>query len=246
MIWPHIGTAVLMSATIVSPDELSESLGVDRQTYTVEVPMTFPIDNMPIHVAPVASMRGGIAKAKENGEADKLAHAIVRVCELHPDVRILVHTVSYDLARYIIMRVRQHINRPWFTYNNASEREGALAAYRATDRSVIFAPSFDRGVDLKGDDCRVVIVAKMPKPYMGDERVKRRLYQSDGDEWYAVQTIRTLVQMTGRGMRSADDHCTSYILDADFLEYQRRYHALLPRWWRACLNNRFKVRQLSD
>ena len=246
LLWPHMGTTVMMSATIISDHELTDSLGVDRQTYTIQVPMTFPVENMPIVVAPVASMKGGIRVAKENGEADKLAHAIVRVCELHPDVRILIHTVSYDLARHIIMRVRQRINRPWFTYNDARERDQALAAYRATERAVMFAPSFDRGVDLKGDDCRVVVVAKMPKPYIGDARVKARANMPGGDEWYAVQTIRTLVQMTGRGMRSADDHCTSYILDADFMEYQRRYHSLLPKWWRAALNNRFKVRQLSD
>lgn len=39
--------------------------------------------------------------------------------------------------------------------------------------------------------------------------------------------------MTGRGMRSDDDFCESYILDTQFHNnIWRRYRGLLPSWWK--------------
>jgi Rad3-related DNA helicase len=43
--------------------------------------------------------------------------------------------------------------------------------------------------------------------------------------------------MTGRGMRSADDHCTTYILDTQFIDgIWKRSKSLLPEWWKAGLD----------
>lgn len=50
--------------------------------------------------------------------------------------------------------------------------------------------------------------------------------------WYAVQAIRTMVQMTGRGVRSADDWAVSYILDSQFMSnIWGKRRQLLPSWW---------------
>ena len=38
--------------------------------------------------------------------------------------------------------------------------------------------------------------------------------------------------MTGRGMRSADDHCDSYILDANFERFYGQNKSMFPPWWR--------------
>jgi len=103
----------------------------------------------------------------------------------------------------------------------------------------------DRGVDLAQEACRVVVVMKVPFPNLGDRQTSERLRMNDGDAWYAVQTIRTLVQMTGRGVRSADDWCVSYILDRQFTHNTLRKHKfLLPVWWREALDTRFPVKTL--
>ena len=132
------------------------------------------------------------------------------------------------------------------TYTKAWDRERALVDFRDTPGAVLFAPSFDRGVDLVDDDCRVIIVAKVPAPFLGDAQVKARLNSGrEGEIWYTVQTIRTLVQMTGRGVRSVDDHCESYILDARFTEHiYKRHKNLLPEWWRDALDRSFRTREL--
>ena len=88
------------------------------------------------------------------------------------------------------------------------------------------------GVDLPGDLCRVQVVMKMPFASLGDKQVARRLYSKDGQLWYSVSTVRTLVQMTGRAMRSSDDWCTTYILDRQFVEnVWKKSKRLLPKWW---------------
>jgi Rad3-related DNA helicase len=44
--------------------------------------------------------------------------------------------------------------------------------------------------------------------------------------------LLTVLQATGRGMRSADDFCESYILDAQFKRVYEQKPMFLPMWWR--------------
>lgn len=229
MVWGLADKWLCMSATIVSSEEMNESLGLNHlglKTVTVDVPMMFPVENRPIMVAPVARMSH---KDKE-AEYPKMLAGVKKVLEMHPDDRILVHTVSYDLAKYLMRYLR---DPRCITYTSSFDKESALARYRKTERAVLLAASMDRGVDLKDDDCRVVVVAKVPFPSLGDRQVGMRLRGTGGQEWYNVQTIRKLVQMTGRGVRSESDWCITYIFDSLFLEkvYKSAKH-LLPEWWR--------------
>jgi Rad3-related DNA helicase len=87
-------------------------------------------------------------------------------------------------------------------------------------------------VDFSGDDCRVVIIAKVPFPNLVDPQVSARLYSSGGNNWYRMATIRTIVQMTGRGMRSAGDWCRNYVLDKQFNKLWNESRNMIPRWWK--------------
>jgi ATP-dependent DNA helicase DinG len=162
-----------------------------------------------------------------------IAAAIEKVATLHPDSKILVHTVSYALNRFIEDSLRQSDHRfRCITYNAAAEKRRAIDRYLSTPKSIFLAPSLDRGIDLPGDDCRVIVVCKVPFPSLGDKQISARMHGKGGQQWYSVKTIRSLIQMTGRGMRSADDFCESYILDKMFLESTwRRNKNLLPKWW---------------
>jgi Rad3-related DNA helicase len=97
---------------------------------------------------------------------------------------------------------------------------------------VLVAPSMDRGVDLPGELCRVQVVMKLPHPYLGDAQVNARLRETEGGElWYQLETIRTLVQMTGRGVRSAEDWATTYVLDKQLVFKWDDWVRWLPEWW---------------
>jgi Rad3-related DNA helicase len=51
-----------------------------------------------------------------------------------------------------------------------------------------------------------------------------------------VQTIREIVQMTGRGVRSETDSCTTYIIDGAFGKLWTRNKSLFPSWWREAVD----------
>lgn len=243
-VWQHGELFLLMSATLVSTQELKDSLGMGgMHVETVTMPMTFPLENRPIYAVPVVRMT---AKTKDEAYP-QIRDAIQKILDRHEyDERVLVHTVNYDLAQYLWKSVQT--DRQKFTYTNAREREAVLEEYRKRQAAVIFAPSLDRGYDFRDDDARVVIVAKLPYPNLGDQQISKRLNDTDsGQLWYTIQTIRSLVQMTGRGVRSSTDHATTYILDAGFIQNMWKKSGtrrLFPQWWRDAVRTDLSPRRL--
>jgi Rad3-related DNA helicase len=119
--------------------------------------------------------------------------------------------------------------------------------FKRTEGGVLFAPSVDRGYDFKGDEARVVVVAKLPWANVKDPVVSSRLHGSNSDqEWYTIQMLRGLVQMTGRGVRSDDDWAVTYILDSGFLDLGGRVRELLPVWWLEALSTEMRFKDLCD
>src|SRR5690606_4209618 len=153
----------------------------------------FPVENRRIMFAPVANVT---AKATDEDKARPLL-ALNRIGQRHPGRRLL-HTVSSPRPDPLTRTTKP--DRTVFTYRNANEKAKALAEYLRTPGAVMFAPSMDRGVDLKGDACECQIIAKCPFPYLGDKRISARLRLPNGQTWYTVKTIRDIVQMTGRGV----------------------------------------------
>lgn len=98
-----------------------------------------------------------------------------------------------------------------------------------------------RGVDLKGDACRVQVIAKVPFPSLADKQVSARMRLPGGDTWYKVQTVREMVQMTGRGVRSETDHAVTYVLDEQFQRVWSQSKRLFPQWWREAVDTTQKI-----
>ena len=123
------------------------------------------------------------------------------------------------------------------SYRKASERDEVLERFKR-EGGVLIGPSLDRGVDLPGDLCRVQVIVKIPFPNLGDKVVSTRMRAGGGGgRWYATETARTLVQMTGRGVRGKDDWCVSYVLDRGFLRWWNgEGKVLLPGWWKDAMS----------
>lgn len=231
-LWRHARKWLFMSATLVSVDEMVDTLSLPLDFATVTVDMTFPVENRPVILAPVASM----THRADDDAYRAMAFAIQRACELHPGERVLIHTVSRRLAARLIEEVEALgglDGRRIVEYRSARERDMALRTYMKHEGSVLFAQSMTRGIDLPGDACRVQIIAKVPFPYLGDKRTSARMHLPGGQSWYSVQAVREVVQMTGRGVRSATDHATTYIFDAQFSRnlWRPTTRRLFPAWW---------------
>jgi len=233
-LWSRGNQFLLMSATLISPEQMAEDLGLrDDEWEVVHVNSTFPPENRPVIVKPVASMT---MKSKDTAWP-QMADAVTDIIDENPGVRILIHTVSYHLTSFLIEHIDSTTrNRDSImSYTDAKMREGVLKRFLGRDDSVLLAPSFERGIDLPEEDCQVIVIAKVPYPYLGDKQINARMRAKGGQSWYAVQTIRSIVQMTGRGMRSRTDWCDTYILDAQFKRLYRENKRLFPKWWREAL-----------
>ena len=192
--------------------------------------MTSPYhkDNRPIKYQPLAPMN---KKSLDDGALNTFLRELRPILETHRGERMLLHTVSYELTDAVEKFVRESGFRV-FTYRDSGGRDLALQQFKSTPESVLVAPSMDRGIDLPGDLCRVVGVCRVPFPNLGDRQVSSRLHRPSGQTWYNIQTIRTIIQMSGRGVRNEEDHCITYIFDQQFKRLYDKNRWLFPEWWK--------------
>jgi Rad3-related DNA helicase len=221
-----------MSATISPWRQLCYDLGINTADVEfIDTPSVFPVVRRLVHYCPAANMNHG----NKEGEFPNLVIALDKILEQHPNEKGLIHCVSYSNVHQILKLTRYP--QRMITHQE-SDRQSQL--YRFVESPmplVLLSPSMERGIDLPYEHCRFIVIAKVPFPNLGDPQVAARLYRgkSAGQAWYAAATARRIVQATGRGMRSADDFCTSYILDSAFGDFYERNHAMFPRWWREAL-----------
>ncbi len=242
-LWDHADRWLLMSATIISPAQMAKDLGLaDDEWAAVTVPSSFPPHRRPIfldrHVGPVTNRT-------ETEALPKLVREIEQIANFH-DERILLHTHSYKLTKHLAENLS--LLRPILAYYNARDRDDTLEKWLATDDGLLLAPSFDRGIDLLEDKCRVQVICKAPYPYLGDKQVSKRLHSEGGQMWYTVNTVRSIVQATGRVMRSEDDWGATYILDGSVWKLLNEQGGLFPGWWREAVVKGHDVqsRELKD
>jgi ATP-dependent DNA helicase DinG len=254
VLWRHADRFLCMSATIISHSQFCSDLGLDpAQVAWIDVPCMFPAANRLVIYLPAASVthkamkaNGAVqaqakAQAQTQAQADPpalrlLAAAVDRILAAYPSSRVLVHCHTFAIARYLLQACQNRARMVSYRQGDAHSRADAIERYRLVPNAVLVAPSLERGVDFRDDLCRCQIICKVPYPSLGDRQVSRRFHSGrDGRAWYYTQTARALVQMAGRGVRTENDWCHTYILDAEFGSFLRRNRQLLPAWWRDAL-----------
>ncbi len=225
--WDHADRFVLMSATPPPP----KLLGLEN-CEQIEIPSQFSKENRRIIYQPMANL----THKTMDEERPKLLKGVREIIDSHPNEKGLIHTVSYSLADYLV----KNLNNGRIITHDGKGRTNALETFKKCDYpAVLISPSMDRGVDLPYDECRFLICCKLPFPDLSDKQVSSRLYSgSFGKYWYASQTANTLQQMTGRGCRSIDDTCVSYILDRQFENFYGHHSGFLHGWWTEALEFR--------
>jgi Rad3-related DNA helicase len=218
-----------MSGTIFSAEITCRELGIEECDY-LRLESPFPVENRPIYYKPVVNL----SKKRLSDQLPLLREAIDLDLLKYPEQKVLVHTVSYQLRNYL----RDNLTcQERLVTHESDNREEALESFKASRRPlVMLSPSFDRGVDLpEADNCGAVIVCKMPYLSLGDPQVKAKVDLPGGWTWYALKACQTLVQMTGRSVRSPRQQCHTYIYDAQFSRLRSRMQDVLPAWWQAAI-----------
>lgn len=243
LLWPSSRKFLIMSATILSADLMNDELGGYLPYASISLPSVFPAANRPIYVCPIAPMSKKAYKESSGQTWEAMAKGVRAVLRRHPHDRVLVHTVSYELARFLKEKLKldpspptENPRRPIIIYQSSQEKDEALRQYKRQAGAVLLAASMDRGIDLPDELCRVMAVAKIPFLNLGDKRTNARLYTPGGQDWYRSHAIRTLIQMTGRGVRHKDDKAETYILDQDFENNLWKSDFLFPEYWKDAID----------
>lgn len=212
--------AKLIKEEIVLPN--GKRLGFAR------IPSCFPKEHRQIIPLSVADL----SLKSANAESLELTMRMINdLLDKYKNEKGIIHAVSYAIARYILEHSR-HQSR-LISHSDAGTRAEALRRLIDSDAPlVLVSPSFGRGIDLFGDRARFQIICKIPFPDLGDKQTaKRRWSGKGGERWYLLETVRAIVQMAGRIVRSADDYGTTYILDSRFERFFRQMHRDFPPWF---------------
>lgn len=229
-LWKHADRILGMSATILDPRQVCVNVGlIGKPIEYKALPSPFPKENRPVYYEPCAN----VVNRNMNVALPKLVKAVSKILDDHPNDKILIHTVSYKIMTYL----KDHISGTRLVTHTTADRAHALEFFKHSERPLaLISPSMDRGVDLPYEECRVVVIVKCPYPDLGDAQVNKRVHASkDGNRWYAHKTVSKIVQMAGRGVRSADDYAATYILDEQFERLYNEYKEMFPGWFRQAI-----------
>lgn len=214
----NIQKLVLLSATIGRKD--IQELGLDnKRVLYINCKSPIPIENRPIIYRNVASL----TNASMNENVPIICKEIDNILEKHRGEKGLIH-VTYSMA----LLLRKYLRNDRLIFHDNTNKISRYNQFiNSTTDKVLVASGLYEGVDLPGDLGRFQVIAKIPWPSLEDVAVE---YKAELDpEWYLWETIKPLIQASGRVCRTPTDYGITYILDGTFGKLYKK--ELLPSWW---------------
>ena len=221
VLFNHAKRHIIMSGTIPSAKELGKKIGLGLKDFEFfRLPYTFPVENRLIFLDPQVSL------SRDNLERN--LPALIRTIDddlgENLDKKTLIHTKTYKITQYL--KENSDFSEHMFTHTTA-DRSAILAEFKqATAPAILASPSFDKAIDLPGDECELVIIAKLPYPYLGTKVMQKRVKQSRS--YYAHETLMSIIQMAGRGPRSFADVCPTIIKDSAAPMFFKQVWRMVP------------------
>jgi Rad3-related DNA helicase len=221
-IFNHGEKILLMSATIIDHKHFAKNLGIDKYKY-IEVDSTFDSDKSPIYV----NTKNKINHYNLKKQLPKIVKQIESICEDHEFDKGIIHTHTSFIANYL----KNNLRSKRFLYRDETTRNEEILAKHSKSKNptVLVSPSLGLGIDLRDDLARFQIIIKAPYLPLGDKRIKK-LFDLD-KQWYTNKMLSNVVQQCGRGIRSKQDHCKTYILDAGVFEAIIKNKNKLPKYF---------------
>lgn len=206
---------VLLSATVGGHEAFDENMGFtytpDKKSEMVRIPSTFNFEESPVYFWNKFKM----SMREKDISFEHLKTAVYSICKTKfKDARGLVQTGSYDLAKKLYNDAPYEVKRRMLLYNGSRDKNTMIKLHQDSSNTILVGPTLNEGIDLPGDQCRFIIILKVPYPSLGDRYVKEKikLYPL----WYNSKTSNDIIQGIGRGIRYDGDWCVTYIFDACF------------------------------
>ena len=213
---------ILMSATIIDPDNFCKSLGITDYKY-VEAESSFDPKKAPI----VCNPKYKLNYHTMDKYLPRVIKQVAEICEHHKGDKGIIHSQNNNITS----KLSQMLSGNRFLYRETGVRnEDILEAHIASsDPTVLVSPSMSYGVDLKGDLAKFQILIKAPFLPTQDVRISKMM-KNDFD-WYQNKMLCSLIQSCGRGIRSNKDTCITYILDGTIVEAILKARHKLPKYF---------------
>ena len=228
----HGQKVLMMSATILMPKVMYESLGIDpSEAFAYRMKNRFPVESRPIYFQPAGSM----SYKEKHKTMPKMLESIEDIASTYEGQKGIIHTHNFEIAKYIIENGSRKLKRRLvFQEDYVSKDEMLKDHERRTDGSIIIAPAMHEGLDLKGDLSRFQIICKVPYPsFVENEQLKLRMQLSQ--DYYNWLTALKLIQSYGRSIRAEDDYADTFVLDDNFGFFQKKSHKMLPKWFKEAI-----------
>jgi len=206
---------LFMSAT-VSEEFMVKTLNLDpAQTKFIKLPPSFPKENKEVVFFDPLSL--GYKSLQDPKVVAQLRKNVAKVVKHHVDAgdRGIILTPSFKLQNEIVAEIISVKGYKLFEHRQGEKLEHILTAFKsyAGGPAVLISPSMFEGIDLPGDLSRFQVLVKAPFPSLGDKRMKFILDKHPSI--YNIITVMKAVQGAGRSVRSAEDHATTYCMDAN-------------------------------
>jgi len=206
---------VMLSATIGGHDAFDENMGFvytsDKKSIMEVIPSTFDFTESPVHFLNKFKM----SLKERDISFNHLKTIIYSICKTKfQDQRGMIQTGSYDIAKRLYDEAPFEVKQRMLVYNGSREKNNMIKLHQISGNTILVGPTLAEGIDLPGDECRFIIIMKVPYPSLGDRYVKEKI--KFYPLWYNSTTSNEIIQGIGRGVRYDGDWCVTYIFDACF------------------------------
>ena len=223
---------MVMSATLTPKTAGLLHIPEDERAW-LETESSYPPANTPIRHVKTAR----VDRNSTESDMRMWVSRIDQIIDRRLDRKGLVMPVSYQRGNYLAANSR---HRDKIITHSQGEVQRAVERWRKSPApSVLVSPSITRGWDFPGDDCRYIVIGKIPFTDTRSPVVKAR--NTTDKDYAGYEAMQTLVQMAGRGTRSPDDWCEIFITDDNWGWFWNRNSAHAPQFFRDRLLRRADV-----
>jgi Rad3-related DNA helicase len=219
----NLGFVVLASGTPTS------DLYCDRFK-KIDVQHPIPVSQRMVYYNPVGSMN-----YKERQQTAPAMSGMIEKLHAKYHKKTMVHCGAYNVANMLYSNLSRE-GKDIAILQDQKDREGSKNKFLSATEAIFLSVEFVEGLDLKGSEYPLNIVAKVPFENTSDEFIKAR---NDHDNWkrYNLFAAVEVMQAAGRCTRTPTDFSETYILDESWKRFYGRMSKRFQPWFKAAIKN---------
>ena len=219
---------LFMSATMGNIPLFLRNLGIrEDQAAIYKAECSFSPENRKIIFRSLGSM------SKQKGQPGLLPmlQECSRLIRARPEERGIIHCHSRDLQLLVFQHLQKEFGNRILTHSSGNDRNRGISRLRDSSNGVLCSVAMTEGLDLRDDDARFCIFAKIPWSDLSDPYTRERKRRSQ--DWYLNAAALAVVQGSGRVVRTETDYADTFIFDPSFPPLLQS----CPDWWTPALRS---------